>query len=206
MIFQFDFLAPLYDRMVGFFLGQPDAEKWRELLNLPTGGRLLDAGGGTGRVSAPLRSLVGQPVVVDISSGMIRQAREKGDLELVRADAAQLPFPDACFERIIVVDSLHHFSQQRQVVQELARVLSHDGLLVIEEFDIRRLPVKGIALVEKLALMGSRFLRPEKIQEQLQEAGLTAEILKGEKSTIFIVARKSPPWRSMGEEDPKHPT
>lgn len=190
MIFQFDFLAPLYDRMVEFFLGRPDHEKWRELLELPVDGRLLDAGGGTGRVSALLCSLVGQAVVVDISSGMLRQAREKGSVELVRADVVQLPFPDACFERVLVVDSLHHFPHQRQVIRELARVLSHDGLLVIEEFDIRRRPVKGLALLEKLALMGSRFLRPEKIRDALRESGLTAEIRKGAQFTVFIVARK----------------
>ena len=189
-IFRFDFVAPLYDRIIGFFLEQPDQEKWRELLELPIGGRLLDAGGGTGRVSVPLRTLVGQNVIADISAGMLRQARKKGNLDIVRADVAQLPFPDACFERIIVVDSLHHFSSQRQVIRELARVLSHDGLLIIEEFDLRRLPVKGLALLEKLALMGSRFLRPEEIRDQIQASGLTMEIRKGGRFNFFIVARK----------------
>lgn len=189
----FDFLAPLYDRIIGVFLGKPDSEKGgelKEMLELPVDGRLLDAGGGTGRVSEHFRSLVEQLVVADISSGMLRQARKKGNLDLARADAAQLPFPDACFERVIVVDSLHHFSDQRQVIRELTRVLSPGGLLVIEEFDIRRLPVKGLALLEKLALMGSRFLRPEEIRAQIQKSGLTAEIREGERLTVVVVARK----------------
>lgn len=193
MFSHFDFLAPIYDRIIGVFLGKPDSEKGGELkglLELPVDGRLLDAGGGTGRVSEPFRSLVEQLVVADISSGMLRQARKKGHLDLARADAAQLPFPDACFERVIVVDSLHHFSDQRQVIRELTRVLSPGGLLIIEEFDIRRLPVKGLALLEKLALMGSRFLRPEEIRDQIQESGLTAEIREGERLTVFVVARK----------------
>ncbi len=190
MIFRFDFLAPFYDRLVELFLGPPGHEKWRELLELPVEGRLLDAGGGTGRVSVPLRPLVEQNVVADISSGMLRQARKKGGRDLVRADAAHLPFLDACFKRVIAVDSLHHFSNQRQVIRELARVLSHDGLLVIEEFDIRRLPVKGLALLEKMALMGSHFLRPEEITDQVQESGLKTEIRAGGRFTYFIVARK----------------
>lgn len=189
-MFRFDSLAPSYDRVVELFLGRPGHEKWRELLELPVGGRLLDAGGGTGRVSVPLRSLVGQNVIADLSAGMLRQARKKGCLDLVRADAAQLPFPDACFERVIVVDSLHHFSHQPQVVRELARILSHDGLLVIEEFDIRRRSVKGLALLEKLALMGSRFLRPEEIRDELRASGLTMELRKGGRFTFFILARK----------------
>jgi hypothetical protein len=62
--------------------------------------------------------------------------------------------------------------------------------LVIEEFDIRRLPVKGLALLEKLALMGSHFLRPEEIRDQIQESGLTMELRAGGRFTFFILARK----------------
>jgi ubiquinone/menaquinone biosynthesis C-methylase UbiE len=64
------------------------------MLELPIGGRLLDAGGGTGRVSKPLRSLVGQLVVIDASYAMLRVARDKGGTNPVRADAALLPFGD----------------------------------------------------------------------------------------------------------------
>lgn len=190
MVSHFDILAPVYDRIAGFFLGPPDCEMWRKLLELPVNGRLLDAGGGTGRVSAPLRPVVGQLVVADISLGMLRQAHKKGYLHPVQTDAALLPFPDDIFERIMVVDSLHHFPRQRQVIRELTRVLAPGGLLVIEEFDIRRLPVKGLALLEKLVLMGSRFIRAEEIRNLILEGGLTAEIREGERFSIRIVAKK----------------
>jgi len=38
-------------------IGPPDPAQLRRLLDLPAHGRLLDAGGGTGRVSAQLRPL-----------------------------------------------------------------------------------------------------------------------------------------------------
>jgi len=124
VISHFDILAPVYDRIAGLFLGPIDHELWRKLLELPVDGRLLDAGGGTGRVSASLRPMVGQLVLADISPGMLRQARKKGGLHPVQTDVALLPFPDDIFERIMVVGSLHHFPRQRQVIRELARVLA----------------------------------------------------------------------------------
>ncbi len=59
----FDLIAFAYDRL----LGPPHADDLKELLRLPTRGRLLDAGGGTGRASLPLRPHVDGVVVADLS-------------------------------------------------------------------------------------------------------------------------------------------
>ncbi len=79
MFSHFDLLAPIYNRVIEWLMGPSDQELWTELLKLPIDGRLLDAGGGTIRVSTPLCSMVGQLVITDISSGMLRQASKKGE-------------------------------------------------------------------------------------------------------------------------------
>jgi hypothetical protein len=61
MIDHFDALAPLYDRLIG----PPDLARLRALLDLPTTGWVLDAGGGTGRIAAQLRLLAGHLVLLD---------------------------------------------------------------------------------------------------------------------------------------------
>ena len=55
MFDHFKFIAPFYDRPTG----PPDPLRLMGLLKLPAAGWLLDGGGGTGRVSLPLRRLVG---------------------------------------------------------------------------------------------------------------------------------------------------
>jgi ubiquinone/menaquinone biosynthesis C-methylase UbiE len=62
----FDRLAPLYDRVIG----PPNPARLQTLLDLPTPGRLLDAGGGTGRVTAQLRSLRGAYNPLDFLSNV----------------------------------------------------------------------------------------------------------------------------------------
>ena len=191
MFFHFDLLSRGYDQFLGRVLGPPDMQYWRAALRLPVKGRLLDAGGGTGRISAALRADVGQVVIADCSRGMLRQARKKGNIDLVRADVARLPFVDAAFERALIIDALHHFCRQKESIAEVARVLVPGGVLVIEEFDIRRWGTRAIALLEKIVLMGSRFPPPEEIQSMLREGGLSVlEIRKGKWNSLLFIAEK----------------
>lgn len=191
MSFHFDLLSRVYDQFLGRALGPPDMEYWRAALRLPVTGRLLDAGGGTGRISAALRPDVGQVVIADHSQGMLRQALKKGNMDLVRADVALLPFADASFERALIIDALHHFPRQKQGIADVARVLSPGGLLVMEEFDIRRWGTRAMALLEKMVLMGSRFPSQEEIQQMLKEGGLSVlEIREGKWNSLVFVAEK----------------
>ena len=182
----FDLLAPVYDLL----MWTPDTEHMRELLRLPTSGRLLDAGGGTARVSAPLRPLVGDLVVSDLSKRMLAKARRKGGLLPVRAHAERLPFPDGSFDRVLVVDALHHFCDQREAIADLVRVLKPGGRLVIEELDIARFPIKLVALAEKIALMGSRFYPPEEIRAMIDARGAPARVVSRRGLAAWIVADK----------------
>lgn len=155
----FNILAPFYDRIFKF----SGPERWRAIANLPVEGALLDAGGGTGRVSQALKGLASPLVVADLSLGMLRQTNAKDGLYPVASHTERLPFPDEAFERVIMVDALHHVCDHRETAQELWRVLKPRGRLVIEEPDIRAFSVKLVALFEKLALMRSHFISPSKI-------------------------------------------
>jgi ubiquinone/menaquinone biosynthesis C-methylase UbiE len=170
MIDHFDFLAPIYDRVIP----PPDLERLRDLLRLPTPGRMLEAGGGTGRVSSELVPMVGTLVINDLSRPMLKQAQAKGPLRPVQSYVERLPFPNACFSRVFAVDALHHFNDHHAAIGELLRVLRPRGRLVIDEPDIRRLSVKIVALLEKLALMNSHFLPADEIRDLVASHGLEA--------------------------------
>jgi len=153
----FGLIAPLFSRAEYFSL-----ETMLTQADLPTPGRVLDAGGGTGRVSNAIREHAGEVVIADPSLGMLRQA-DRTQLGLACSNSEALPFPNDSFERIIMVDALHHVIDHSQTAREMYRVLKPGGRIVIEEPDIRKFGVKLIAVAEKLLLMRSHFLAPQKI-------------------------------------------
>jgi ubiquinone/menaquinone biosynthesis C-methylase UbiE len=154
----FNLIAGFYDRAGQFRV----SEFLLGLLALSTNCRLLDAGGGTGRAGVALRSMVREVVVADPAPGMLRRAAGKG-LETVRAPAESLPFAAGTFERIIMVDALHHVFDQHQSACELFRILAPGGRIVIIEPDFRKPSVRFLAIGEKVLLMHSHFLTAERI-------------------------------------------
>lgn len=158
-------------------------------MELPIEGQLLDIGGGTGRITQGLRGLASSLVVADLSFHMLRQAKMKGGLYTVCTHSEKLPFPDNSFDRVIMVDTLHHVCDQRETIVELWRLLKPGGRIVIEEPDIHMFGVKMIALAEKLALMRSHFLSAEEICGMFHYPSATVSIEFAEYNTWVIVGK-----------------
>lgn len=155
----FGLIAPLYDGV----MRTPNAEMLYSLARMEDTTRLLDVGGGTGRVSQHLRASAPEAWVLDLSWGMLRQVKGKPALIPCQGQAEALPFSDGQFSTIIAVDSFHHFHRHGPAARELVRVLAPGGVLVVEEPDIRRFPVKLVALGERLMLMRSHFYAPAEV-------------------------------------------
>ena len=185
MFDHFDLLAPVYERLIP----PPDPHELGALLGLSPEHALLDAAGGTGRVSGALAASAGRVVVCDASPRMLEQARKKG-LETVQAELEALPFADATFDRILLVDAFHHVKDQRAALRELLRVLKPSGKLVIEEPDLRCMPVKIVALLEKLFLMRSHFKPPAAMMRMIVENGGMPTLVQEDGFRVWFVATK----------------
>jgi ubiquinone/menaquinone biosynthesis C-methylase UbiE len=185
MFDHFSILAPIYERLIP----PPDPGTLREMAALTPDSVLLDAAGGTGRVSALFVSVVHRVVLCDTAPGMLKQAEAKG-LETVCCGVEALPFDDGEFDAILLVDAFHHLEDQRKALGELLRVLKSTGRLVIEEPDIRRPLVKITAFLEKMFLMRSRFVPPETIMKWIADAGGDATIVRRDHLRVWLVVQK----------------
>lgn len=177
----FGFIAPLYNRQNIY----SSLEMMLEAGDFPADGRLLDVGGGTGRVASALGDHAKQIIVADPSFGMLKFAVSKPGLQAAAAFSERLPFPEDFFERVIMVDALHHVVNQNTTARELLRVLKPGGRIIIEEPDIRTTSAKLVALFEKLLLMRSHFLSPDQIAE-LFSPGKTRIVTKDFNSWVVI--------------------
>ena len=181
----FDFLAPVYER----FIKPIDPNRLSSIAGLPVTGQLLDAGGGTGRISYALRQWVKGIVIVDSSIGMLEQARTKAGLQTVCSNTEKLPFDNEIFERVIMVDALHHVCDIYATLDELWRVVKPGGRIVIEEPDIQTNTVKILAIIEKLTLMRSHFMSPQNIQKVFGDKNASHRIIR-EGMTAWVIVDK----------------
>lgn len=175
----FDLIARFYDRIFDF-LG---AERLMNLLQAHPSERILDIGGGTGRVSRAFGH-DHMLIVCDSSWGMLRQARRKRMI-VCAALAEHLPFADDTFHRVMMVDTFHHLGNQPVAAMEMVRVLRPGGRSVVEEPDIRRWWVKLVALGERLLLMRSRFYSMADLAYVFRRTG--ARIVTAEEGPDFNV-------------------
>jgi len=65
---------------------------------------------------------------IDICRGIIPRAHNSLSWHL--ADATELPFGDAAFDRVFCIEAMFHFSSRRKLFAEAARVLKPGGVMV----------------------------------------------------------------------------
>ena len=186
LIDHFDILAPLYDRLIR----RPEEVPIRELLNLKGEGRLLDAGGGTGRIAEILALTNTSLVLLDTSLPMLRQSLGKDCCLPVAGATEHPPFAASAFDRIIMVDAFHHLANQPLSLSHLWKLLRPGGRIVIEEPDINHWGVRFVALAEKLMLMRSHFQSGQKIGELLRSCGGEVRIEK-QGYSVWVIADKA---------------
>jgi ubiquinone/menaquinone biosynthesis C-methylase UbiE len=180
----FNLIAGCYDRAAQFTV----TEQLLRLLAPSPENSLLDAGGGTGRVAEALRSMVNTIVVADLSRGMLRRAANKG-LATICTPLEHLPFPSGTFDRIIIIDALHHVFDQSLTAHELWRTLAFGGRILIVEPDIHHFIVKLLALGEKIILMRSHFLPYEKITPLFDNTNAHISVIRGANDVIVLVEK-----------------
>jgi SAM-dependent methyltransferase len=158
----------------------------------PTGRRLIDVGGGYGRL-APLYSGYDEVVIFDYALSQLRQARElwgacgRGGLPrylYVAGDFYRLPFAAGVFDTVTMVRTLHHAADAPGVLRGTAGILTPGGTLVLEFANKRNLKAMLRYLLgrqawspwdrEPVEFVELNFdFHPAWVEEWLREAGLT---------------------------------
>jgi SAM-dependent methyltransferase len=121
--------------------------KLRELTNSlgsTEGLRCLDLGSDNGVISLLLRSRGGSWASADLTDEAVNSIRGLVGSDVHRTDGRQLPFPDASFERVVVVDMLEHVPDETVFVAELARLTRPGGLLIVNTPHLKRTPLRRL--------------------------------------------------------------
>lgn len=125
---RWDLYAPYYDKLIGF-----DHLRRRslDLAQLQPGERLLVDGCGTG-LDLPLIPSGVEVDAVDLSPGMVEQARRKGTAARIQVmNAQQLDFPDATFDCVLLHLIVAIVPEPLRCLREACRVLKPGGRVML---------------------------------------------------------------------------
>ena len=162
------------------------AQNWGHIVTerlLGQAGQILDLGAGTGehqKLATPGNTYT----ALDLDGDVLKIGRSQGRNTIaVQGTAGQLPFSDGCFDGIVSIYTLEHFSGLDGCIDEMARVLKPGGILaaaiptegtlfrlgrrlVTAPFAVRRLGFESIKAYE--AYVASQHINtPEAIFDSL---------------------------------------
>jgi ubiquinone/menaquinone biosynthesis C-methylase UbiE len=160
----------------------------------PRGQRLIEIGGGYGRLAA-LYQGYDDVVIFDYALSQLRQAQalwgDRGPQGrprylYVAGDFYRLPFATGLFDTVTMVRTLHHAVDAPTVLRNLAEVLRPEGTLVLEFANKRNLKAILRTMVggqawspfdrEPVEFVPLNFdFHPAWVREQLAQAGLRIE-------------------------------
>ncbi len=94
-----------------------------------SGGVMLEIGGGTGRMSAPVNDCFEAILSFDLSEAMVRTAQAKGGdrIHHFLGDAENIPVRSGTADLALICGVLHHVENPPQVLLEMARALRPGG-------------------------------------------------------------------------------
>lgn len=149
--------------------------------------RLLDVGCGTGHQLKHWRTLGYEVAGIDGSAEMLAHAQANNpDAEIREADARDLPFPDASFDRVTSIEVLRYLPDARPSIEEMARVLRPGGVCLTTAAPL--LSTNGYALVNRIGLLlpfgrltrlKQFFTTSRRLRRQFEQAGFSDVTVHG---------------------------
>jgi SAM-dependent methyltransferase len=159
---------------------------------IPTDAQLLDFGAGTGHVSRKLRETrPGRYTLAEIDREALEREAQPGDgFTRVRLQPlAPLPFEDATFDVVFLVDVFHHLTAPRATLRELHRVLRPGGILLAVEYDASRAPSRALNVVCRLIKGRWRLWTPARLRAAIRRAGFETSVAPLDDLRVLLEAR-----------------
>jgi ubiquinone/menaquinone biosynthesis C-methylase UbiE len=173
--FLFDNWASSYDWLFPSVFYRAVQKRLLEYVDLPERANVLDIGCGTGRLLERLATQFPdlRGTGLDLSTNMLRMARLSNRhhprLIYIEGKAESLPFANDQFDAVFSTISFLHYLEPKQVVSEIARVLSPGGRFYLVDISLKKEVEPQLLPISRL---GIRLYSPNQRQVLGSSAGL----------------------------------
>jgi SAM-dependent methyltransferase len=175
----YDLVRPRLGSLVGMPTFDSEVSNVVERLALEPGATVLDIACGQGNFTLELARVVGPDGLViglDIASAMLNRAsrhlRESGlsNVVLLRGDALDLQFADACLPHINCSGGLHQFPDVKRALAEMARTNGPGGRMAISGF-ASRTRASNVGFRQWVQGGDMNFVPMDELKADMQSAG-----------------------------------
>jgi len=100
---------------------------------------VMDLGCGPGGFLSIIATLCDKVTGADITPNFLEECnklikkRQLTNASTVLIKSGKIPFPDGHFDKVVMVDTIHHLENATETMEEVFRILKNDGLLLIFE-------------------------------------------------------------------------
>jgi ubiquinone/menaquinone biosynthesis C-methylase UbiE len=168
-------------------------EEITEYCDLIPSDKILDIGGGNGKIASLITQRTGIPVaVVEPDKSMIDIGRRgKSQVEFIMAAGEHLPFYDGGFSLILLVHVLHHTKNFDKVISEASRVLEIGGRVFIEELSPKCSPWQRLwRRLESLACGALTIIPANRLVAALEREGVSPQFVYDASGATLILGVK----------------
>lgn len=202
----YDNIAHIYDqtRWLSESIAEEVADFILELVDATPETSFLEPGIGTGLNVIPLIKRGYSVTGIDASQAMLDQLRQKlpkipHNLQLIHADASQLPFKDKSFDVVLTVHMIHTVSNWKVFLDEVIRVLKPQGYYLNSqwitpparmEFERHLRAILAKYEVEKAPKSANKVVEEINVEEYLNSKGYQSNYVVAKEWTVSNTVRE----------------
>jgi ubiquinone/menaquinone biosynthesis C-methylase UbiE len=147
---------------------------------------LLEVGVGSGRNALPLLEKVKPWIIgLDLSREMLRLAKTKTtlfnqNLDLILADAENLPFVKETFEAILCMSTMHYFESHERILALFLETLKDKGVFVYGDLTARESDDRRFldGMEKTLSKTHAGYCKPSEIRGLIESCGFRVSRMK----------------------------
>jgi ubiquinone/menaquinone biosynthesis C-methylase UbiE len=173
--------AAMNNPIRGFIQGRYEVKKLRNISSLGRIEIALEIGCGNGNGARVIKRNFSPEriIAIDLDEKMIRIAKKRNrdeSISFIAMDASRLDFPDNYFDAVFDFGIIHHIPNWQDCLQEIYRVLKHNGEVVIEDLSIESFTT-GVSKLWKRCLVHpyKEMYSTRQFKEYLTETGFDVQ-------------------------------